>query len=192
MELVSALWELLTSLGEQFVALAFTLIAALIFYAFRLRPILAFGRAHSSLHNLNLSQNQDGPPEESQFLEIYNEQFFVQNKGRKPATEVSLVLSHFPRNISIKPGQKVSYEAIENGQCLIKLPYIAAGELITLDCVYLNQRAANFASVRCSESVGREVNFFTVQRFSGLTYGLIWLLILFGVAFVVQFIAGLL
>lgn len=191
MELISAIWEFLTSLGDQFVALAFTLVAALIFYTFRLRPILVFGRAHSSLHNLNLSQNQEGPAEEHKFLEIYNEQFFVQNKGRKPATNVSLVLSHFPRNISINPGQKVSYEAIENGQCLIKLPYIAAGELITLDCVYLNQRAAFFASVRCAESVGKEVDFFTVQRFSSLFYSLLWLLILFGLAFVVQFFTAL-
>lgn len=191
MELIGVVWEFLTSLGEQFVALAFTLLAALIFYVLRLRPILVFGRAHSSLHNLNLSQNLEEPPEEDHLLEIYNEQFFVQNKGRKPATDVSLVLSHFPRNISINPGQKVSYEAIENGQCLIKLPYIAAGELITLDCVYLNQRAAYLASVRCSESVGKGVNFFTVQRFSSLTYSLIWLLLLFGLAFVVQFVVGL-
>ncbi|KIC36811.1 hypothetical protein [Leisingera sp. ANG-M7] len=191
MEVVNVVWAFITSLGDQFVALAFTLVAALVFYVFRLRPILVFGRAHSSLHNLNLSKDQHGPPEEHHFLEIFNEQFFVQNKGRKPAADVSLELSHFPRNISINPGQKVSYEAIENGQCLIKVPFIAAGELITLDCIYLNQRAAYFASVRCSESVGKEVDFFTVQRFSSLAYAILWLLILFGMAFVVQFVSGI-
>ncbi|WP_120500724.1 hypothetical protein [Roseovarius sp. EL26] len=191
MGVLSEIWWYISSLGDQFIALAFTIVAALVFYAFRLRPILIYGRAHSSLHNLNVSQNQNGPPESDDFLEVFNEQFFVQNTGKSPATDVSLVLSHFPRNVSINPGQKVSYEAIENGQCLIKLPYIAANELITLDCIYLNQRAAFFVSVRCAESVGKDVDFFTVRQFSNFTYSVIWLLILFGVAFILQFVTSL-
>lgn len=167
--------------------LIFSLLAALIFYIVRLRPKLIYGRPHSSRHVLNLA-GQDEPVDQ---LEIYNEQFFVSNEGRRAAASVEIVLSHFPRNIAINPPCDWSVKNVENGHCQILVPYIAAHELITVDCIYLNQRAAFIASVRCEESVGKSVNFWTVRRLPDWVNRVVILLLILGVAYVLQFVIEL-
>lgn len=184
MELFWQLIEFAEQTGDKSVGLFFSLLGALVFYIFRLRPKLKFGRAHNSRHVINTSDSPADNPDA--LLEIYNEQFFVSNEGRRPANNVSVVLSDFPRNISLNPPQKVSYDRLENGECLVNIPFVAAHELVTLDCVYLNQRAAFICSVRCNESVGKEVEFFTVQKYSIWIYRLLGLLMIFGVAFLIQ------
>ncbi|WP_293450099.1 hypothetical protein [Planktotalea sp.] len=189
MDVLTTIWELVAEHGDQYVALAFSLFGALVFYLFRLKPKLVFGRAHSSLHNLNIANKSDEEPDN--FLEIYSEQFFILNEDRKAATDISLVLSHFPRNIAINPAQKVFYETIENGQCLVTIPYVGARELVSLDCVYLNQRAAFIVSVRCEEAIGKLVDFFTVRQYPNWAYWLLWMLIIFGGAFIIQLLLDL-
>jgi hypothetical protein len=184
--LLGQLWQFALTSNEQVIGLLFSLLGAFIFYVFRLRPKLVFGRAHASRHVLNTADKTKEPPEADNHLEVYNEQFFILNEGRRPAKDVSVVLSHFPRNIAINPPQIVSYESIESGQCLVKFPYIGAKELITLDCIYLNQRAAFVASVRCEDAVGQLVDFFTVRRFPDMVYWGLWIAIFLGVAFVFQ------
>ncbi|MCV2863172.1 hypothetical protein [Defluviimonas sp. WL0075] len=185
--LLDQIWQFVLGNGAQFTGLLFSLLGAFIFYLLRVRPKLVFGRAHASLHLLNLADKTAEPPQPDNLLEVYNEQFFVLNEGRRAAKDVSVVLSHFPRNVSINPPQKVSYENVESGKCLVNIPYIGAKELITLDCIYLNQRAAFIASVRCDESVGRMVDFFTVRRFPSIVYWAAWALIILGSAYLLQF-----
>jgi hypothetical protein len=185
-EVFSTINEFIAGNTDQFVGLFFSLLGAFVFYLLRLRPKLSFGRAHASLHNLNLADKAIEPPEDDKFLEVYNEQFFVLNEGRRPAKDVSVVLSHWPRNVALTPTQKVEYENVENGSCLIKIPYIAAKELITLDCIYLNQRAAFISSVRCDECVGQEVDFFTVKKLRQSFYWGGWVLMILGVASIIQ------
>ena len=188
-------WVFVSSMAEavssELIGLVFSLILAFALYVSRLRPKLVYARPHASLHLLNIANKAASPPEEDNLLEIYNEQFFILNEGRRAAKDVDVVLSYFPRNISINPSQKVTFESLENGNCLVKIPYIAARELITLDCVYLNQRAAFIVSVRCAESVGKFVDFLTVRKFSNGVYWMLWLLMFLGIAFVAQLIVQL-
>jgi hypothetical protein len=184
LELIQSGIETLSGMSGEFLGLVFSLLGALIFYLFRLRPKLQVGLPHRSRHVLNTA----APDEPENQMEIYNEQFFVSNAGRKPALGVDVVLTHFPRNVAVNPPCDSSYKNVENGHCQISIPYIAAGELVTIDCIYLNQKAAVISSVRCSESVGKFVNFWTVRRFPTWANLLITLSMVLGVAFVFQFI----
>ncbi len=185
--LVAYLEIILNGVADHALALIFSLLGAFILYLFRRRPRLSFARPHSSRHVLNVAQ----PDEPPNLLEIYNEQFFVANTGRQAARNVEVVLSDFPRNIAINPPCDWTAKNVENGHCQISIPYIAPHELITVDCIYLNQRAAFVASVRCEESVGKAVNFWTVRKLPDWVNRLIVLLLILGVAYVLQFAIGL-
>ena len=174
---------LFAGVSEELLGLGFALLSALALYIFRLRPRLQVGLPHRSRHVLNIA----APQEPENQLEIYNEQFFVSNAGRRPAIGVDIVLSHFPRNIAVNPPCDWSLKNVENGHCQVNIPYIAAGELVTIDCIYLNQKAAVVSTVRCSESVGKYVNFWTVQRLPNWANVIILMSMILGVAFVFQF-----
>ncbi|WP_158598906.1 hypothetical protein [Rhodophyticola porphyridii] len=122
----------------------------------------------------------------SQATEIYVEKFFLQNTGRKAATNVEFVLSSFPADISVFEPRDVQYKSIEKGCCLVQIPQIAPWELVIIDCAYINQRAAWISSVKCAEALGREVEFWTIRRFSNWLNITFSLLALFGIAMVIQ------
>jgi len=175
--------DLLSNMSGEILGLIFSVLGTLVFYLFRLRPRLQVGLPHRSRHVLNIAA-QDEP---ANYMEIYNEQFFVSNAGRRPAVGVDIVLSHFPRNIAVNPPCDWTSKDVENGHCQVSIPYIAAGELVTSDCIYLNQRAAVISAVRCSESVGKFVGFWTVRRFPQWVNFLLLFSMVLGVAFVFQF-----
>lgn len=173
-------------LASQFVGFLLSLVAAIIFYIFRLRPRLVFGRPHSSRHVLNLSNPKESEPEN--LLEIYNEQFFVANEGRRAARNVDIVLNDFPRNISIYPPCDWTCKNVEKGNCQITIPYIAPKELFQIDCIYLNQKAAFIVTVRSEDGLGKAVNLWTVRRFPDWVNLILFALFFLGVAFVLQVI----
>ena len=95
-------------------------------------------------------------------------------------------MSSFPADISVYQPRDVEYKPIEKGNCLIKIPLIAPSELVIIDCVYLNQRAAFVTSVKCGEALGQEVPFWTVRRFPhwvNVSFIALWIL---GFAMIVQ------
>jgi len=165
---------------DDLIGLGFAILASLIFYFFRARVKLVYGKANQSLNHISVPDPND--TNKSNTTEIYAEKFFLQNTGRKTATNVEFVLSDFPADVSVWQPRDVEYKKIQNGNCLIKIPQISPRELVIIDCVYLNQLAAFVASVKCAESVGKEVPFWTLQRYPNWLYWMIWLLLILGAA----------
>ena len=97
--MLSALWESVAQFHVQLVSLALTLLGVFVVWLFRPQVKLIYGHANNSLHNVGLP-NPD-PSQQPISTSIYVEKFFLQNAGRKPATDVEFVLSNFPTNVSV-------------------------------------------------------------------------------------------
>jgi hypothetical protein len=149
-----------------------------ILWLLRARPLLVWGQANVSRNVLKL---QDGP------LEIFVQKFFLQNLGRKAAHNVEFVLSAKPGSVSVFEPRESELKELPDGEYAIKLPYVAAKELVIIDCAYLNQRASLVSSVKCEEGRARQVLFWTVRKFARRVEWAIVALLVFGIAFVIQF-----
>ncbi|WP_433989956.1 hypothetical protein SuNHUV7_10370 (plasmid) [Pseudoseohaeicola sp. NH-UV-7] len=180
------IWESRTSTAPS---LAITLVGALLFYLFRAKVKLIYGRANNSLNNITVPNEED--PEKHSSTEIYIEKYFLQNTGKKPATNVEFVLSSFPTDISVFQPRNEKYLRVAKGNCLISIPQMAPKELVVIDCAYINQKAAWVTSVKCAECLGTEVPFWTVRKLPNWVFWGLWCLLIFGIAFVVKFCLSL-
>ena len=182
-------WATLALAHDHLIGFAFTLLAALIFYGLRARVSLIFGRASNSFNTIHVSNEEN--PEKSSSTDIYIEKYFLQNTGKKPATDVEFVLSDFPSDIAVFEPRDVKYINVERGSCLILIPRIAPGELLVINCAHINKNAARVTSVKCAEALGKEVPFWTLRRFPSYIYFGVWVLMFFGAASLVQIAFGL-
>ena len=69
---------------------------------------------------------------------------------------------------------------------MIKIPRVAPSELVIIDCVYINMRAAFITSVKCSEVLGKEVPFQTIRKFPKLVEYALSIGLILGIAFIAQ------
>jgi len=186
MERFQSIWSVFAPLQGELTSLAVTVLASLILYLFRPKVKLIFGRANNSRNVISVpTSDEDGIQHQT---EIYVEKYFLQNTGRKPATNVEFVLSSFPTDVSVHQPRDVQYKSVEKGNCLIQIPQIAPWELVIIDCAYINQRAAWVTSVKCAEALGHEVRFWTVRQFSNWFNWCFLILAVFGIAMIFQII----
>jgi hypothetical protein len=185
-ESLASLWSSLSLIQDELVGLGFTLFGVFLLHIFRARVKLTYGRANNSRNVISVPDGVD--QDQKHLTEIYVEKFFLQNSGRKPATSVEFVLSDRPADITIWQPRDVEIKKLSKGECFIHIPQIAPGELVIIDCVYLNQRAAWISSVKCAEALGKEVAFFTVRQFPRWFYLLTAVTTIFGVAFFIQIV----
>ena len=190
MEFLRSIVDLLVPVQAEAASLAITLVATLVLYLFRTRVKLIYGRANNSINVIKVGALDEA--ESDRHTEIYVEKYFLQNTGRKTATNVEFILSSFPTDISVFQPRDVEYKAVEKGHCLVKIPQIAPWELVVIDCAYINQRAAWVSSVKCAEALGREVRFWTVRQFNKWVNLLILIVLLLGLAMALQIAVDLL
>ncbi|MEX0954792.1 MAG: hypothetical protein WDZ83_06220 [Rhizobiaceae bacterium] len=138
-ELLSKLWALLIPVHSQILSLAFTMIAALIFWLLRPSVKLIWGRTNNNLHFVTV---KDGK------VEIFSEKHFLQNTGKKPATNVEFVFSWQPDNVTIWQPRDHKQVELASGEYAIQVPYIAPKELVVIDSVYINRKAAFIVSAK--------------------------------------------
>ena len=187
--MLGTLWNSVAPFQTQLVSLALTLIGAFVVWLCRARVKLIYGRANNSLNRVSVQSSEHS--QQSTYTEIYVEKFFLQNVGRKSATDVEFVLSNFPTDINIFQPREAEFKQVGKGDCMIKIPKIAPSELVIIDCVYINMQAAYITSVKCAEVLGKEVPFQTIRKFPKFVeYALLVCLIL-GIAFIAQVIITL-
>jgi len=176
-ELLNKSWTLLTPIHNQILSLIFTLLAAFVFWLLRSRVKLIWGRTNNNLHLVSSNGTN---------IEIFCEKHFLQNTGKKPATNVEFVFSWMPDNVTVWQPREHKQITLASGECVVQIPFIAPRELVIIDSVYLNKKGAFVASVKCAEAEGRSVDFVTNRNF-GVRFNIAALLLLFfGIAFVVQ------
>lgn len=88
-------------------------------------------------------------------LNIRSSQIMVQNLGRLPAENVEIIseASGAPAGYNITPAVDFEVGATSSGRWLVKIPYIAPKELVTLQIL----NGANIEQVRCKGGVAKFV-----------------------------------
>ena len=184
--MLESLWNSFGPFQTQLVSLALSLLSLFVLWLFKARVKLIYGKANNSLNRVSVPSSESS--QQSTYTEIYVEKFFLQNVGRKPATDVEFVLSNFPTDINIYQPREAEFKQVGKGDCMIKIPKIAPSELVIIDCVYINMHAAYITSVKCTEVLGKEVPFQTIRKYPKFVeYALLVGLIL-GIAFIAQVI----
>ncbi|MUZ72990.1 hypothetical protein GOZ90_09880 [Agrobacterium vitis] len=176
-DLFTKLWELLAPVKTQLISLSFTLIGAVIFWFFRAKVKIIWGRSNNSIHFVKDNDNK---------TEIYCEKYFVQNTGRKPATDVRFSMTYKPDDFSLFPSREYEEKTNPQGHYIVKLPFIAPNELVIIDVVYIQKRAASVEAVLCSEAVGKNVAFVTNRRFHPAFSMFALVTFFLGIAFLLQ------
>jgi len=161
----------------ELVAFCLALFGSLIAWTFRPRVKLIWGRSNNSLHFIPAGEKR---------VEIYAEKFYLQNTGRKPATTVEFVLSFRPDDISIWQSRQYTEANSPDGSLVITLPFIAPGELVVVDTVYIDKVAANVRSVKCQDALAKMVPFATQRNFGTKLNVAGAILFLLGIAFVIR------
>jgi hypothetical protein len=180
-DLLNKIWDWLLPVHNQLYSLIFTFVAGYIYWLFRPTVKLIWGRTNNNLHSVKT---------ESGNVEIFCEKHYLQNVGKKPATNVDFVFSWKPDDVSVWQPREHKQNVLDGGEFSITIPFVAPKELIIIDSVYLNRKGAFVASVKCSEAMGKEVNFWTNRNF-GMAFNVSALfLLIFGIAFLVQLFIG--
>lgn len=179
MDLLIKLKDLLTSLTPQLLSLGVTLFSAFIIWFFRPKVNLIWGRPNNNIHFVQSNAEK---------TEIYCEKYFLQNTGMKAVTDVQFVMSYRPDDVSVFPSRNYTENTNPAGHFIVLIPFISPGELVVIDVVYIQKRAANIKAVICNEMAGKNVEFIT-NRFFGKVFSVSALaLFLCGIAFVIQVI----
>ncbi|WP_417410528.1 hypothetical protein [Hoeflea sp.] len=176
------LWNWMSPVHDQIWSLLFTLLVGVIYWIFRRRVKLVWGMSSNSIHF---------PPAENEKIEIYAEKYYVQNVGKKPAHNIEIVMTYRPDDVSLYQPRDHKENMNPNGKFIISIPFIAPGELVVLDVLYISKRAAVVESVKCDEALGKQVGFVTNRRFGHAFNFTAIALFFLGIAFLVQTIGHL-
>lgn len=154
------------------------------------RARIIYGRANNSRNVVFTADPEE--TEKDLPHEIYVEKYFLQNTGKATARNVEFVLSSKPTSISVYPPMAIRQQYVGDGQWHIEFPQIAPRELVIIDCLYINQKAAWISSVKSAESVGKSVAFWTVINFGPKVNFALLVLMFLGVAFILNSLLWLL
>lgn len=181
---ISEVWANVEPIKGELIAFGLTLLGSLIAWYLRPKVKLIWGRPNNSLHMVPIRDEQGN---ETSKVEIYAEKFFLQNTGRKPATNVEFVFrGNTPDDLSLWQPRQYSKAVSPDGALVINIPFLAPFELVIVDAVYINKRAASVESVKCAEALGKVVNFSTNRNFGTIFNAIGLLLVLFGFAFLLR------
>ena len=183
LEIAQQLASRLDTAFPQIIAFCLTSASALAVYWLRPRVNLIYGRANNSLHTL---RGTDTP------AQVYCEKLYIQNVGKKPAEKVDVMLNGTPSEFTVFPPCNFHQQVDSDGNLILSLPFIAARELIIIDTIHINKRAAEILSVRCPERVGKQVNFWVQKKPSKAVMIAIACIMLLGVFFLFQIVVGIL
>ena len=176
------IWQAWTNLAEYhavIVSSAITVLLAGISTLLRPKVKLIWGQANNSYHLLKSEKANDG---------VYCEKHYLQNMGRKPATDVEFVYQHAPSEISVWQARLYEKKLTPEGQFMITIPQIAPKELIIIDSIYVNQRVADVISVKNGETIGKKVIFVVNRHVSKTLMALLIALMFIGTAFLISLV----
>lgn len=174
------------------VSLAFTLFGAAILYLARSRAKLVWAMSHQFTYLLKdqtptpaqASAPAQNPSTATTML-VHTASVFVQNVGRLPATEVEITFNFPPQNYNVWPVRPYDTHVSPDSRFTLKFTNLAPKEQVQVELLSIPQLPA-VMGVRSKEVVAKRIEMRPFQVFKRWVYLMIWTLIIFGVAFVVQ------
>jgi hypothetical protein len=157
LELLSAAWDWLGGAQQLVTAIFISVISAGVIAIFRPRVKLNWGSTSSNFHKFKLSEDASEP------IVITTEKLFVQNIGRKPASNIELVLSDIPSSYRLWSPREHRSGPLKDGGFSINVPSLAPFELLIVDIIDLDRRGPRLVAVNCPDVVAKNTAY-TVQR----------------------------
>lgn len=96
---------------------------------------------------------------------VYTESYFFQNKGRKTAEEVEIILGRKPQNFAIWPQRDYTTNENEEGFFVIKTSNLSKNEHFTLNMLEINFQPPMVTNVRSTEGISKLINMAPLQIF---------------------------
>ncbi|MDI3338411.1 hypothetical protein QKW60_18525 [Defluviimonas aestuarii] len=159
MELASKLWDKLDPAHDFIISIALALVTAFLLWLLRARVKLIWGSTSSNYHQFKLR-------EDGEKISIWTEKFFVQNTGKKAASNVEIVFSEHLTSFNLWPPRDHTPKLLENGHFVIHVPSIAPGELVIVDMIDIDARGPRLLSVNCPDALSKTVRFMATRQFS--------------------------
>jgi hypothetical protein len=163
-------WNTHANIQGNVLAAIATLLITLGGYYLRPSVKLRWGRANAGFHTLRAGEKP---------TQVNVEKHFLQNTGRKPATNVEFVYGFKPSEVSVWEPRNYEPKITPEGHFVLIIPQIAPKELVIIDSIYINSPAALVLSVKCADCQGKEVEF-RVNRHLGdkVNFALLLLMLL--------------
>ncbi|WP_229804841.1 hypothetical protein [Neogemmobacter tilapiae] len=160
MEEIHKAWELLGPAHNFLYSIILSLATALIFWLFKPRVKIIWGRTSVNYHNFNI--DEDSP------VHVSTQKFFVQNVGKKGANTIEIFFSSPPTSYNIWPPREHRTSLVIGDHFSISVPFLAPGELIIVDTVDIDTSNPNILSVNCADVVSKQVEFVAQRQFGKL------------------------
>ena len=171
--LFAELWEVLRPFQDFLTAILLSLVTAFLLSLFRPRVKLIWGSTSLNFHRFKMS-NEGGP------IQVTTEKLFVQNMGKKAATNVELVLSDMPTSYTLWTPREHKKGLLDGGGFFIKFESLAPSELLIVDTIDVDLRNPRLVAVNCPEAISKRVEFLPQRQFGKLILGTIGYLMIAG------------
>ncbi|MGC1495512.1 MAG: hypothetical protein WA790_06870 [Sulfitobacter sp.] len=157
-ELISDIW-LTTQPAHQFLgAVILSLTTGGLFALFRPKVRLTWGSTNLSYHKFKLDPDNDP-------IAISTEKLFVQNTGRKAATNIELILNDIPSSYTLWSPREHTSKALEGGGFAIRIPTLAPHELLIVDLIDIDRRNLSLIAVNSPDTLAKNVSFLAQRQF---------------------------
>ena len=143
-------------------SIALSLTTAFLIWLFRSRVKIVWGSTSANYHRFHLSGSDDKSPE----IHVWAEKYYVQNAGKKTATNVEMIFSAPPSSYNLWPPRQHDAKLLPDGSASIKIPSLAPRELLIVDSLDLDMRSVRLLSVNCPEATSQQAKFFPQKELS--------------------------
>lgn len=190
------IWE---SFQTDLISLGFSLLGAAIFYIFRSRARLVWGKLHEFVF-LVPGFGGSAQPSEGTGTEVVHNQLgalnvhtlsvVILNWGILPATDVEVTFNWMPQNYNIWPVRPYTTQENPDRRFTLNFANVAPKERFQIELFSFGHLPA-VLNVRSRECVGRQIPIWPVRRFPQWFLVMLWVFVLLGVAFCVETIIKL-
>ncbi len=190
------IWE---TFQTDLISVGFTILTAVMFYLFRARARLVWGKLHEFIFLmpvfLTVGQQSDETnpgtnPIQPPATNVHTSSIVVHNAGRVPATEVEVTFNWTPANYNIWPVRPYTTHESPDRRFTLKFGNVAPNERFQIE-LFSIPPLPKMLNIRCKECVGKQIPMWTVQKFAPWVIILLWTFVFFGIAFVVEMVIKL-
>lgn len=183
MSSLTELWQSLNTFQDEILSVPIALLTAYIIHLFRPKVKVIWGQANNSFHKLKSDTGE---------ATVYTQKHFIQNLGKQKATNIEVVYSSKPTEISLFEEREYNTAENPNGNFIVKVPSLAPKELLIVDSIFLHDTDAKFLTVNCAETTSKKVDFTVNRQYGKIGLTLIMILMFFGLLFPISIILQLL
>ncbi len=157
-ELLQDLWVYFEPIHELLLAVSIALIITYVRWLFRAKVEIIWGSTSLSYHNFKLTE--DGAP-----IAVSTEKLYVQNVGKKPASNIELILTDIPTSYTLWSPRDHQSKAMAGGGFSITVPSLASSELLIVDVIDIDSRNPKLLSVNCPDAIPKVVQYEAQRQF---------------------------